>query len=209
MTVVDLSFPVLGNQLPIDHGYALYGGISRILGPNLHARDGMGIFPIPGLRAGAGMLHISDRAYLRIRTLIELIPAVLRLAGKPLEIDGQQIRLGVPQTFALTPATTLAARLVTIRGFRDPESFLEAAQRQLDALGVRGKPEIARCRSGTHAGKPVRRILRIKGKKVVGFAVVVGSLLPEESLVLQERGIGGRRHMGCGLFLPYKDPEHL
>mgnify|MGYP005863670411 CR=1 FL=1 len=207
MAVVDLSFPVIGRQLPIDHGYALYGAICRALGPLLHDRDAVGIVPIPGLRATPATLSISERSRLRIRTPAEHIPALLALAGKPLEIDGHRIRLGAPQTFALTPAASLAARLVTIKGFREPEPFLEAARRQLDALSIRGKPSIPLRRTGVHAGKPLRRILRIKDKKVVGFAMVVSELAAEESLTLQERGLGGRRHMGCGLFVPWKRLE--
>jgi hypothetical protein len=37
---------------------------------------------------------------------------------------------------------------------------------------------------------------------VVGFGLQVEGLKPTASQVLQEQGLGGRRHMGCGLFLP-------
>ncbi len=33
--MVDLCFPVLGQTLPSDHGYALYAALSRVL-PALH-----------------------------------------------------------------------------------------------------------------------------------------------------------------------------
>jgi CRISPR-associated protein Cas6 len=36
----------------------------------------------------------------------------------------------------------------------------------------------------------------------VGFALTVQGLSPDSSLRLQTLGLGGRRHMGCGLFLP-------
>jgi CRISPR-associated protein Cas6 len=45
-----------------------------------------------------------------------------------------------------------------------------------------------------------RRTLRIKDKEVVGYEVLVEALTAEESLNLQEHGLGGRRHMGCGIF---------
>lgn len=208
MAVVDLSFPVIGHQLPIDHGYPLYGAICRVLGPSLHGSEPVGVFPISGIRAGPAMLHISDRSRLRLRTPVEHIPGVLGLSGESLEIDGQRIRLGVPQTLALTPAAVLAARLVTIKGFREPEPFLEAARRQLDALGIRGRAEIPVRRTGPHGGEPTRRILRIKDKKVVGFAMIVSELTAEESLILQEHGLGGRRRMGCGLFVPCRQARY-
>jgi len=31
----------------------------------------------------------------------------------------------------------------------------------------------------------------------------VNGLTAEESIKLQEIGLGGRRHMGCGIFVPY------
>src|SRR5439155_1578765 len=45
-----------------------------------------------------------------------------------------------------------------------------------------------------------RRTLRVKDKQVVGFELAATGLSTEDSLRLQETGIGGRRHMGCGIF---------
>lgn len=130
---------------------------------------------------------------LTLRIEAERIADVLSLAGKQLTIAGQPLRVGVPQVHALTPAAALRSRLVTIKKFLDPEPFLEAVRRQLDALGVSEQVQ-------TTLGR--RRTLRIKDKEVVGFEVVLEGLLAEESLTVQEQGIGGRRHMGCGVFVP-------
>lgn len=204
MPSVDLCFPVLGKSLPTDHGYSLYAAVARILGPDSHERNGPGLFPIRGLAGEPGLLSLTPAAHLQIRTAVEQLPGLLRLAGKTMEIDGHRIRLGVPQTYALVPAVALTARLVTIKGFREPAPFLEAARRQLDELHVKGRPAIPVRKSGPHQGEPTRRILRIRDKKVVGFALIVSELTAEESLTLQENGLGGRRHMGCGLFTPWR-----
>jgi hypothetical protein len=37
MPMVELHFPVLGPSLPVDHGYALYSALCRVL-PAMHAR---------------------------------------------------------------------------------------------------------------------------------------------------------------------------
>jgi CRISPR-associated protein Cas6 len=42
----------------------------------------------------------------------------------------------------------------------------------------------------------------IHGKVVVGFAMRIADLGPEDSVRLQQGGIGGRRRFGCGLFVP-------
>jgi hypothetical protein len=34
--------------------------------------------------------------------------------------------------------------------------------------------------------------------------VIIEGLTAEESLTIQEKGIGGRRHMGCGVFVPLR-----
>jgi CRISPR-associated protein Cas6 len=113
----------------------------------------------------------------------------------------------------LPPAANLYSRLVVIKGFLEPEPFLEAAQRQLDSLNIKGIPylvqqtEIEEANRGRSAGthSPVlRRTLRIRDKEIVGFALAVEGLSAEESVMLQEHGIGGRRRFGCGIFVPVR-----
>lgn len=50
---VDLSFVVTGsNAIAADHGYALYGAISRVLEDKVHAENGVGVHPIRGREVG-------------------------------------------------------------------------------------------------------------------------------------------------------------
>ena len=137
----------------------------------------------------------------------------MKLSGKPLEVDGHRVRVGVSLTYALVPAAVLVSRMVTIKGFEQPEAFLESARRRLTgtrtgapyhemSLSPEIKVAIPPRRGGPHAGEPTRRVLRIKDKTVVGFALIVSGLTADESLILQEEGLGGRRHMGCGIFVP-------
>ncbi len=200
--MIDLSFPLLGPSLPTDHGYELYAAISRLL-PALHDGLNCRIAPVRGSYAGDGKLQLDARySRLRVRLAPEAIARVLPLAGKALEVGGHRIRLGVPQVRALVPAPALAARLVTIKGFTEPADFLAAARRQLDEQGIAGQVGIPLAERGPHEGKPRRRVLQIKGRKVVGFSLQVAELSADESLRLQENGLGGRGKMGCGFFLP-------
>ena len=41
----------------------------------------------------------------------------------------------------------------------------------------------------------------------MGYAVHIGGLNAAESLRLQEQGLGGRRKMGCGVFVPVRRSE--
>jgi CRISPR-associated protein Cas6 len=204
MTFVDLAFPVQGSHFPLDHGYVLYSALCRTL-PDLHVQKTVGVHPIRGAAAGDGRLRVGPQTRLRIRTPADRIALFLPLAGTSLVLDDARLRIGVPQVFALAPAANLAARMVTIKGFMAPEAFLEAARRQLTDLGIAAEvtvviPSISEGRRS--AGGPLRRVLRVKDKTVVGFALRILGLSAEESLTLQERGLGGRRHMGCGIFGP-------
>jgi CRISPR-associated protein Cas6 len=132
------------------------------------------------------------------------LESALALAGKRLKAAGHHLRLGVPQVRALEPVSALAAKLVTIKGFTEPAAFLEAVRRHLAELGVAGEPVLPLGRSGRLAGKPHRKVLRVKERRIVGFGVRVTNLTAEESLKLQEAGLGGRHRMGCGYFVPLK-----
>ncbi len=212
--MVDLEFPVLGSTLPTDYAYALYASLSHPL-KELHAENnGIQIGPVFGRQLGDGQLQLDPRcSRLRLRLPAESIPMVLPLAGKSLDIGGHKVRLGVPQVRALVPAPSLIARLVTIKksnrhdedgtkSCMEPTAFLEAVRRQLDKLGIRGEAAIPLRQKGPRAREPRRLVLRVHGKRVVGFAVQVTGLTAEESIKLQEVGLGGKRKMGCGFFVP-------
>lgn len=95
----------------------------------------------------------------------------------------------------------LRSRIVVIKGYEEPESFLQAVQRQMEQLGVQGTASIPI----NADGKPKRRTIKIKRFTVVGFGLEVINLSDEDSLTLQMYGIGGKQKMGCGVFVPSKE----
>lgn len=203
--MIELHFPVLGDRLTVDHGYFLYSAISQMI-PAVHQEEfTIGISPIQANYTGDGQLLLQSRkAKVCLRLPSEKISTLLLLAGKSLKVGENRIRLGVPQVCTLTPAPTLFSRIVLIKGFTESEPFREACRRQLDEMGVKGKVQIPLVQSGIHESKPRRRVMQIKSKSVVGFSVQLTDLSTEDSLRVQEQGIGGRRKMGCGFFMPMK-----
>ncbi|HVA51265.1 MAG TPA: type I-MYXAN CRISPR-associated protein Cas6/Cmx6 [Pirellulales bacterium] len=200
--MIDLSFILTGTcDIPADHGYHLYAAVSRLLS-SMHEPNGIGVHPIRGRLIGDRRMQICDFSRLTIRVAPERIADLLPLAGKQLNIGRQPVRVGVPQVYALSAATALRSRLVTIKvsGDRaaphppDETEFLAAARRQLDALNVSPEAQLT-------VGK--RRTLRVKDKEVVGYEVLASELTAHESISLQESGLGGRRHMGCGIFVRF------
>lgn len=192
MPTVDLAFRLMGTRIAVDHGYALFAAVNRLI-PELHDAQDIGLHPIRGRFDGNGCLVLSPASRLIIRVPDERIREFLKLAGKTLEVDGNRFRVGVPEVRTLRPAAALFARLVTIKGFMEAEEFIEAAKRQLETMSVTAALQLGE-----------RRTLRIKDKQVVGFELLASGLDAEGSIKLQEIGIGGRRRMGCGVFVPFR-----
>lgn len=210
--VVDIRFPLIGRDLPADHGYALCGAVCHII-PELHADKSVGIHPVSGRLTGARMLALSPSSALTIRICADRIKDILSLAGKTLDVEGRRVMVGVPSVHGLEPAAHLYSRLVVIKGFTEPKGFIEAVERQLKETGVKGKATLVDTSTAAAANKgktggtrsPVlRRTLRVRDNKIVGFAVRVSELTGQESILLQERGLGGRRRFGCGVLVPDK-----
>jgi len=211
MPIVDVAFRLTGDSVPADHGYALLAAVARIV-PAVHGDDAIGIHPIIGRHIGNRTLALTERSRLVFRLDSDRIAEILPVAGKQLDLDGYLLRVGVPETRALRPAARLRSRLVTIKGFLEPEPFLEAVGRQLSDLGIQGIPGLLKRRAdtsleGRSAAAPnrspfIRRTLRIRDKEIVGYAIEVIGLDAADSITLQERGLGGRRRFGCGVFVP-------
>jgi CRISPR-associated protein Cas6 len=239
---VNISFSLQGRQLPADHGYLVYSAISRATGyahppagsadvPSalsdtgvppvgaLHRTDWLAIELVSGFPSGRGLIALPEHgATLRLRIPADHYRDVLPLAGKQLDIGGHQIRLGLPVAHPLEPASSLYARVVTIKKFTEAGPFTEAVKRKLDSFGVKGRVELPRDEQGRFR----RRIVTIHGKSVVGFSVAVRDLTDDDSLLLQAgavkvvppndgatqwQSIFSRRAMGCGIFNPISDPE--
>jgi CRISPR-associated endonuclease/helicase Cas3 len=196
-----VQFPVQGNKLPADHGYLLYSTISQIK-PELHETKWLGIEMISGVTFEKGFIIVPNRgASLRLRIPADKFGEVFCLAGKQFDIEGHKIRLGIPTARPLLPAATLYSRIVTFRNSLEVPKFLETANRDLLEKGITAELEIPKETYSRH-----RRIITIKGKKIVGFSLIAHKLNDEDSLQLQSEGIGGRRSMGCGIFNPIRKP---
>jgi len=204
MHVLELAFPMMGRTVPHDNGYELYAAISRTLGN--HLPNGIAIASVGGTPLGDRQIQIAQGTRLRIRTPSDEIGQLLPLAGKFLDIGGHAIGLGVPEVRALEPAQRLSSRIVTIKGYTDPESFLLAAQRQLNQLGIEGQASIPVFDEGPRRGELRRRVIKIKDRIVIGFSLQVDGLSDADSYQLLANGLGGRRHMGCGIFVAPRQP---
>ncbi len=199
---VDLAFPLTGKLLPLDNGYIIYSALSRIC-PNLHELKNISIHPIAGIPNSDKQLRLTKRSRLQIRIPIEQIPQIYEfLVEQTFNIGQSQFHLGIPEYKALTSSSTVYSRLVVIRRCIEPQVFLEAAQHQLKVLGIQGNIKLLKKKNG----QLQCRQLVMKKKEgtfpIRGYGVEVTDLNEQDSLKLQQQGIGGKHKMMCGVFVP-------
>lgn len=204
---VDLSFPLTGKTVPLDHGYRLYAAVTTRL-PNLHGARWLGIHPIGG-QVIDGQIHLIRGSDLKLRLPSEEITAVLSLAGTRLDVGPSAITLGAPSIRVLVPAAALDARLVLLKLTQPPTRENAELQRQVldnDAIAGRYRAELQRQLQAMEVAAAIelcgRRPITIKGKRLLGYSVRLTGLNADASFRVQERGLGGRRALGCGLFRP-------
>ncbi len=193
----DITFALSGGKIPLDHGYYLYSAIANCT-PNIHGQPWLSIHSINGVPDKQGNIKLIDNSRLRLRIPVDKMLLVYTLAGKRLNLNGNNIRLYTPEVLMLRPQPKLRARIVVISNYSEPEPFLEAATAQLARLNIIGDLHI----SSNLSGGLARRVIRIKERVNVGFGVETSRLQPEDSLKLQQCGLGGKHRMGCGIFTP-------
>ena len=116
------------------------------------------------------------------------------LVGKTLDVRGQSLMItGEPDVRPLQPNATLYSRNVALAA-DDEEGFLVAAAELLERLDIVVRKllpgKIAAL--GTPQGPLYTRSL------------MLADMSTEESIRLQQRGLGPCRYFGCGLFVPCK-----
>ena len=200
--VVDLAFDLRCRCLPIDHAYALLRSLLAVL-PWI-ADDGIGVHSIHGADSGNGwmrpenpqeLLYLSRRTKLVLRVPTRRVPEARALTGRTLEIDGHRLDVERASVRPLNAITTLLSRYVVIDAGNDEAGFLRSAVDRLQGMGVRPKKMLC--------GRALRIATPDGGLHV--RSLLLADLTPEESLILQLRGLGPGRPLGCGLFLGHKD----
>ena len=194
---IELVFPVMGQNFPIDHGYQLYSALKYRL-KQLKDWNDISIKTISGKldRNIRHEINLTDRSQLLVRLTAEKVPFVYSFSGKSLTIGKHKIRLGIPEMNFIQPKSKLRSHIVVIRGYEEPKTFLEAAQKQLDELNIKGDVKLIASKVGT----PKRKTIKVK-QTLVGFGVEISNLNQADSIILQEKGLGGKQKMGCGVFV--------
>ena len=188
---VDMVFPVDGLSLPRDHAQALQQALCAHA-PWLGADALAGIHPVKLVPGNEPVALLSRRTRLLLRVRPEHAQALMSLAGQALDVGASMLRLGAPHQRALQAHSTLYAYRVAADS-ADEVDFMATVSRALAALDMGGERV---------CGK--RHSLTVSGRALNTFSLMLHALAPEQSLRLQQHGLGPHRLLGCGIFVPHK-----
>ncbi len=205
--VVDLAFRIEARSLPVDHARALSQAVREVL-PWVGEAPATGLHLIHGATSGngwmrpedpGGIFYVSRRTRLTLRMPASRVAEAGALVGRTLDLDGYPVRIGQARPRPLQAMPVLLARHVVAQEGEDEPAFVARLAGELAEGGIRVRKLV--CGRSHVLGGP-------EGP-VQTRSVMIADLRPEDSLRLQEQGLGPGRHMGCGLFLPHKDIASL
>lgn len=204
-TIVDVVFNIECRALPLEHTHALSSALRAAL-PWLDTEPDTGVHMIHGAESGNGwmrpdgsqgdaLLYLSRRTKLELRVPKERVADARTLSGVTLDIGGHPLIVRDAQVRLLSNITTLFSRYVIADAAQDEEDFLRACSTQLQALGVRcGKMLCGRSHE-----------IKLPEERLFTRSLMLAELNVPDSILLQQKGLGQGRTLGCGLFLPHKD----
>ncbi len=150
------------------------------------------------------MRLLPSHTCLVLRLPASRIPDAISLADQVLRFGHVSLRIGIPIVRALRPIAELESRLVVIRLPNIPHN----PDGTIDKLALLDsyKNELLRQLADLPAKAIVtlgawRRII-VDGRRVLGVGVRLSELTEQDSLRVQALGLGSKRAMGCGVFVP-------
>ncbi len=209
-TIVDILFSIACKRIPVDHAYPLSCALRSAL-PWVADEPRLAVHSIYGAGSQNGwerpehgedtLLMVSRRTKLGIRAPATRADELLStLPGIRLEVAGHALTLGPGKIKPLSQETTIFARYVAMETDAEPEEhFLAAAARTLEAMDIQIRKALC--------GKTTR--LRGPDGIIQTRSLMLAGLTREESIRLQQRGLGPHRLMGCGIFIPHKGIDSL
>ncbi len=187
--MTEISFDLKGSALPVDYAFALWSEVVRYL-PWLEAEPCAGIHPLRLSPSSTGLL-LPQRAKLVLRLPASHVAQAGLLSGQQLTVGYGVLHIGDARERPLFAHSTLHAHVV--ESDSDEEGFLATVADQLRQLKI-----TAKWICGKH------HTMKGAERTITGYSLVLHDLKLDESLQLQYRGLGGKRHFGYGILIPYK-----
>ncbi len=206
-TIIDLLFEIHGREIPVDHAWALSTALTSIAPEILEdERFGIHTIHVAGSQNGwerpefsiENRLIISRRTRLTLRVPREHAATTeQKLSGAQLDLAGCEITLGKAKERPLSKQGTIFSRYVQCQENESEMEFLQRTAAQLQQHGIRIKK--AMCGKSVSVYTP--------DGPIESRSLMLAELMTEETIKLQEVGLGPGRHMGFGIFIPHKGIE--
>ncbi|NOX42384.1 MAG: type I-MYXAN CRISPR-associated protein Cas6/Cmx6 [Gammaproteobacteria bacterium] len=206
-SVLDLVFSIRCKSLPSDHAFPLSQALQQLL-PWFVEEKHAGMHIVHIMTSGHGWTRpTGDGALLlpsrRTKFILRLPKhrvddARTTLTGKTLDVDGHALTIDSALTRPLSDITTVIARYIVTDGNQE-DVFTQDVINQMHSMGV--KPNKLLC--------GVEKTIMIDKQLIATRSVMVADMSEEESLLLQQNGLGPYREYGCGLFIPQKDINEI
>ena len=201
--VLDLSFKINCKQIKLDHAWPLTDAICKCI-PWFKDEATAAIHHIYIPESGNGwsrtdnfadeVIQLSRRTRLKIRIPQHRLDNIRDLSGQTLLIDNIPLVIGTFEQFPLSALTTIVSRHVYFSNVNNEDEFLQAAQSEINALGIQVRKMLC--------GKSHQ--LNTNLGSIETKSLMIADISPEESILLQEHGIGEHYTYGCGIFIPQK-----
>ena len=140
------------------------------------------------------VLHLSQRTKLVLRLPKERVADAREITGTVLMIGGYRMEVGEARVRTLSSQTTIFSRYVVANENEDEEQFLQHAAGQMREMNI-GVRKLLCGRS---------HVFHLPGQQIFTRRLMATDLTSEESIRLQQKGLGPGRKLGCGLFIPHK-----
>jgi CRISPR-associated protein Cas6 len=187
---VDVVFALQGGPVALDYADLLWRAVRAPL-PWLADEESAGIHPLAGVSGGDKEIYLTQRARLTLRLPRQRLAAAEALSGSRLDLGGPVV-VGAATVKPLSQITTLYSPFVTV-GTADELAFLTACQAALAADSIAARLVCGKAHRGQGGGTEWQ-----------GFSLMLFALSIENSLRVQQQGLGSERKRGCGIFVPHK-----
>ncbi len=201
--IVDVVYSIDCRALPVDHAYALSRAIQQAL-PWFSQEKDAGLHTIHVAESGNGwmrpdradaLLYLSRRTKLTLRLPKHRLDDAATLTGRTLDVGGNRLRVEKSVVKPLSPITTVFARYIVTREGADEDGFLRDAMALFREMGVQPKKMLC----------GMEHVIATPERTIRARSLMLADLTVEESVKLQQQGLGPERKLGCGLFIPHKD----
>ncbi len=205
--IVDVVYSIDCRALPVDHAYALSLAIQQAL-PWFAEEKHAGLHTIHVAESGNGwmrpdradaLLYLSRRTKLTLRLPKHRLDDAGKLTGRTLDVGGNRLQVEKSVVRPLSPITTVFSRYIVTREGADEDGFLRDAMALFREMGVQPKKMLC---GMEHVIATPDRLIRAR-------SLMLADLTVEESVKLQQQGLGPERKLGCGLFIPHKDIREI